>query len=294
MRSCRARGANLVEYLILLGAIALFSLVAVVAFSKALAKKLDEEGKCVASFDCGGGGGGGALPGVGSDASGSQVPPAAPPPPAASPSDPGRRTWEATAAQSKDGDQKFFTVKSEVTGTRAEVTASAADMTYKGKAGELNAKLFTGKVSGDWGGAKVEGAMIEATAKTTVLGASVEAKGAHMAGEAGFQLTKGPDGFGPKAGIAGWVFRGEASAGEMDPKSSGNVKVTGTGAIFGAGAESGLTFNDSDGDGHPEVEATLKLGFIAGAGLQVRVESPEWLSWAMGWGNGPGNGPPKK
>ncbi len=55
----RPRGANLVEYMILVGAVALVSLAAAKTFQGTVEKKMGEEGKAVSSIPVSGGGGGG-------------------------------------------------------------------------------------------------------------------------------------------------------------------------------------------------------------------------------------------
>lgn len=96
----RVRGANLVEFLILVGAIALVALAAVAAFGKQVAAKLRGEGEAVARISDGGGGGtpSGPLPGVGGPASGGAPTPSPAAPSQGWASRAGEAAWNGAAA----------------------------------------------------------------------------------------------------------------------------------------------------------------------------------------------------
>ncbi len=279
----------MVEYMIVLGAVALGALAALLQFGQCALGLGVREGDCVRTFQCGpgtpfpeGGGTPGAsdTPGASGTPGASATPgpvggpiPAAPPPP-------GREIHDLYVGPIDDAHVAALRWVSDPANGRDTLVGFA---TFEATGPRLAAELGLVKVESDsWtlgvGVARGEltptgvggvARLVEATVRTDVNGVPVATTGAFVQLKGGAQL--GRDGVDVGVGFA--LVSASTVVGTITRDSSSDITAT-VGATAGSGELSlGVTLTDVDNDGFTELNISGGLAAIVGLQGGVAIES---------------------
>lgn len=289
-RACRVRvlrdvrGASLVEYMIILGVVALAALGAFQLFGESAQGLARREGDCVRTFQCGEGS---PFPEGGIPASGSNTPGnGGPPPPGGAPADGKVVTGPYARPTATGGEAGLYSMRApdgnarlgygEFSSNENQVKVSAGVL--EARRGPVTATVGTVAASVTPGGVSYEAIGAKVAVEGTVLGAPTSASFSTL--DASGQLQISANGLRFELEASGAKVEGNLGALGAAAGNDMRLRVNGAAGTLGGGA--GVYLSDEDGDGYRELNITAGVGVGLGAGATITIESGV-VGAVLGW-----------
>lgn len=279
------RGGSLVEYMIILGVVALAALGAYQIFGESTQGLAQREGSCVRTFQCGEG-----SPFPESGAPATDGAPASPgssaPPGSAAP--PSGRVVDTTYARptANGGEAGLYSMRDGGRSARAGYVEYAANENqakvsgglFEGRNGAVTATVGTFAATVAPGSVTYEAIGAKVSVEGTVLGAPTS--GSFSTLDASGQLQLGANGVRFELEASG--AKAEGNLGALGAASGNDMRLRVTGSAGTVGGGAGVYLTDEDGDGYRELNVSAGVGVVFGAGATITIESGV-VGTVLGW-----------